>query len=138
MSPLFPFFVLCLPVAKSWNDSTTVCFLYPAYASYKALSLPSSTLESERALERWLMYWAVVGSWTAIEAVVGFTFNWYVFASGFGSWHCTPSLVLNTGGIIIDGVLCRLPFYNIIKSMVFAFLALPQSEVSDNTTREAT
>lgn len=79
--------------------SNTVCFLYPAYASYKALSLPPSTLESERALERWLMYWAVVGSWTAIEAAIGWCFTW-------------------------------VPFYNIIKSLVFAYLALPQSEGS--------
>jgi hypothetical protein len=58
------------------------------------------------------MYWAVVGSWTAVEAVIGWTFTWYV--------GIAPPLPRLTR---------RVPFYNIIKSLVFVYLALPQSEV---------
>ncbi|ORY34913.1 TB2/DP1, HVA22 family-domain-containing protein [Naematelia encephala] len=76
------------------------CFLYPAYASYKALSYhPETSPEAMQQVERWLMYWAVVGTWTAVEAVVGWTFTW-------------------------------LPFYNLIKTAVFLYLSLPQSEGS--------
>jgi hypothetical protein len=58
------------------------------------------------------MYWAVVGSWTAVEAVVGWTFTWSVRS---------PPL--------LPRLIRRFPFYNIIKSLVFVYLALPQSEV---------
>lgn len=61
------------------HHSNVCCFLYPAYASYKALSArPESSDESARQVERWLMYWSVVGSWTAVEAVVGWSFTWCV------------------------------------------------------------
>ncbi|WVQ79399.1 hypothetical protein IAT38_001496 [Cryptococcus sp. DSM 104549] len=78
-----------------------VCsYLYPAYASYKALSLhPDTSLEAAAQVERWLMYWAVVGTWTAVEAVIGWTFTW-------------------------------LPFYSLIKTCFFLYLSLPQSEGS--------
>ncbi len=58
--------------------SSNICsFLYPAYASYKALSIhPQSDPVAGQQVERWLMYWAVVGTWTAVEAVVGWTFTW--------------------------------------------------------------
>ncbi|KAK8849503.1 hypothetical protein IAR55_004837 [Kwoniella newhampshirensis] len=79
----------------------SVCsFLYPAYASYKALSIhPDSSPEAMYQVERWLMYWAVVGTWTAVEAVVGWTFTW-------------------------------LPFYSLIKAGIFLYFSLPQSEGS--------
>ncbi|KAE8542387.1 hypothetical protein D1P53_001164 [Cryptococcus gattii VGV] len=32
-------------------------------------------------VERWLMYWAVVGAWTAIEAIIGWTITWIPFYS---------------------------------------------------------
>ncbi|OCF46074.1 hypothetical protein I317_00164 [Kwoniella heveanensis CBS 569] len=75
-------------------------YLYPAYASYKALSLhPDSSPEAMIQVERWLMYWAVVGTWTAFEAVLGWTFTW-------------------------------LPFYSLIKTVIFLYFSLPQSEGS--------
>ncbi|WWC73498.1 uncharacterized protein I206_107469 [Kwoniella pini CBS 10737] len=81
--------------------SCHVCsYLYPAYASYKALSLhPDSSPEAMAQVERWLMYWSVVGTWTAIESVLGWTFTW-------------------------------LPFYSLIKTLIFLYLSLPQSEGS--------
>ncbi|WRT69502.1 uncharacterized protein IL334_006488 [Kwoniella shivajii] len=81
--------------------SCHICsYLYPAYASYKALSLhPDSSPEAMIQVERWLMYWAVVGTWTAIESLLGWTFTW-------------------------------LPFYSLIKTLIFLYLSLPQSEGS--------
>jgi hypothetical protein len=50
--------------------SNVACYLYPAYASYKALALtPINSHDATVQTERWLMYWAVVGCWTAIESV---------------------------------------------------------------------
>jgi receptor expression-enhancing protein 1/2/3/4 len=48
-------------------------FLYPAYATYKSLGRrPTDHAE----LERWLMYWSVVGAWTAAEGIVGWFLEW--------------------------------------------------------------
>ncbi|ORX37915.1 TB2/DP1, HVA22 family-domain-containing protein [Kockovaella imperatae] len=78
-------------------SSNVCCFLYPAYASYKALSMtPESSPEAMAQVEKWLMYWSVVGTWTAVEAAVGWTFTW-------------------------------LPFYSVIKAVVFIYLSSPQS-----------
>ncbi|OWZ64473.1 hypothetical protein J008_03301 [Cryptococcus neoformans] len=75
-------------------------YLYPAYASYKALSLhPESSPEAMAQVERWLMYWAVVGTWTAVEAIIGWTITW-------------------------------MPFYSLIKTFVLLSLSLPQFEAS--------
>ncbi|KAI9633032.1 TB2/DP1, HVA22 family-domain-containing protein [Dioszegia hungarica] len=59
------------------------CFLYPAYASYKALSTPSIDPAGDILIERWLMYWAVVGTWTGVEALAGWLFTWLPFYSLF-------------------------------------------------------
>lgn len=74
-------------MAALTTHSNVCCFLYPAYASYKALSIrPESSEEANEQVKRWLMYWAVIGSWTAVEMVVGWTFTWCVqscFALGW-------------------------------------------------------
>ncbi|KAK4685289.1 hypothetical protein P7C73_g4861, partial [Tremellales sp. Uapishka_1] len=79
------------------------CFLYPAYASYKALSIsehsPAGAQSQSSEIERWLMYWSVVGTWTAVEAVCGWVFTW-------------------------------LPFYSLGKCIFFLYLSLPQSSGS--------
>lgn len=98
-----PFLVLCLLLllalllrAACANCSLTITFLYPAYASYKALqSRPRRTAGtsgaasaaagaltglsgSDAEVERWLMYWAVVGVWAGVEGCVGWVLTWYV------------------------------------------------------------
>ncbi|WWD04154.1 hypothetical protein V865_002220 [Kwoniella europaea PYCC6329] len=90
---------MLIALLSKW--SCHICsYLYPAYASYKALSHhPDSSPEAMAQVERWLMYWAVVGTWTAIESVLGWTFTW-------------------------------LPFYSLIKTLIFLYLSLPQSEGS--------
>lgn len=76
------------------NPSLTITFLYPAYASYKALQTRprrtagtsgaataaagalSGLSGSDAEVERWLMYWAVVGVWAGVEGAVGWLLTW--------------------------------------------------------------
>lgn len=51
-------------------------FVYPCYASYKAL-----TAHDAAQLERWLVYWCVVGSWTAVEGATAGLLAWLPFYS---------------------------------------------------------
>ncbi|PCH36763.1 hypothetical protein WOLCODRAFT_140572 [Wolfiporia cocos MD-104 SS10] len=56
--------------------SATTAFLYPGYASYKTLSQRPA---SEEDLERWLMYWSVLGCIVAIEYVAEWLVSWLPF-----------------------------------------------------------
>ncbi|KAK0451841.1 TB2/DP1, HVA22 family-domain-containing protein [Armillaria borealis] len=51
-------------------------FLYPGYASYKTLSQRPA---SEEELERWLMYWSVLGCIVAVEYVAEWLISWIPF-----------------------------------------------------------
>ncbi|KAF8842783.1 receptor expression-enhancing protein 4 [Paxillus ammoniavirescens] len=53
--------------------SSVVAFLYPGYASYKTLSQRPA---SEEDLERWLMYWSVLGCIVAVEYVAEWLISW--------------------------------------------------------------
>ncbi|KAH8112927.1 TB2/DP1, HVA22 family-domain-containing protein [Phellopilus nigrolimitatus] len=53
--------------------SSTVAFLYPGYASYKTLSQRPA---SEEDLERWLMYWSVLGCLVGVEYVAEWLISW--------------------------------------------------------------
>ncbi|GJE93068.1 HVA22/TB2/DP1 family protein [Phanerochaete sordida] len=56
---------------------SAVCvFLYPGYASYKTLSQRPA---SEEELERWLMYWSVLGCIVAVEYVGEWLIFWIPF-----------------------------------------------------------
>ena len=57
--------------------SSGVAFLYPGYASYKTLSQKPA---SEEDLERWLMYWSVLGCIVGIEYVAEWLISWLVFS----------------------------------------------------------
>ncbi len=62
-------------VAQGLNErSATAAFLYPGYASYKTLSQRPA---SEAELERWLMYWSVLGCIVAVEYVAEWLISWY-------------------------------------------------------------
>ncbi|THH05777.1 hypothetical protein EW145_g4544 [Phellinidium pouzarii] len=61
----------CLPYVVS--GSSTVAFLYPGYASYKTLSQRPA---SEADLERWLMYWSVLGCIVGVEYVAEWLISW--------------------------------------------------------------
>ncbi|TFY59561.1 hypothetical protein EVJ58_g5695 [Rhodofomes roseus] len=56
--------------------SATTAFLYPGYASYKVLSQRPA---SEEELERWLMYWSVLGCIVAVEYVAEWLVSWLPF-----------------------------------------------------------
>ncbi|KAK0194473.1 TB2/DP1, HVA22 family-domain-containing protein [Armillaria mellea] len=51
-------------------------FLYPGYASYKTLSQRPA---SEEELERWLMYWSVLGCIVSVEYVAEWLISWIPF-----------------------------------------------------------
>ncbi|KIJ63589.1 hypothetical protein HYDPIDRAFT_134065 [Hydnomerulius pinastri MD-312] len=53
--------------------SSVVAFLYPGYASYKTLSQRPA---SEEDLERWLMYWSVLGCIVGVEYVAEWLVSW--------------------------------------------------------------
>lgn len=53
--------------------SSVVAFLYPGYASYKTLSQRPA---SEEDLERWLMYWSVLGCVVGVEYVAEWLVSW--------------------------------------------------------------
>ncbi|KIK97942.1 hypothetical protein PAXRUDRAFT_824410 [Paxillus rubicundulus Ve08.2h10] len=53
--------------------SSVVAFLYPGYASYKTLSQRPA---SEEDLERWLMYWSVLGCIVGVEYVAEWLISW--------------------------------------------------------------
>ena len=54
-------------------NSATAAFLYPGYASYKTLSQRPA---SEEELERWLMYWSVLGCIVAAEYIAEWVISW--------------------------------------------------------------
>ncbi|KAI0783252.1 TB2/DP1, HVA22 family-domain-containing protein [Abortiporus biennis] len=56
--------------------SAVVAFLYPGYASYKTLSQRPA---SEAELERWLMYWSVLGCIVGVEYVAEWLISWFPF-----------------------------------------------------------
>ncbi|KAJ6591210.1 TB2/DP1, HVA22 family-domain-containing protein [Mycena vulgaris] len=76
--------------------SSVAAFLYPGYASYKTLSQRPA---SEEDLERWLMYWSVLGCIVGVEYVA-------------------------------EWVICWIPFYYPIKTLLLLYLALPQTRGS--------
>ncbi|KAL4072188.1 TB2/DP1, HVA22 family-domain-containing protein [Scleroderma yunnanense] len=53
--------------------SSVVAFLYPGYASYKTLSQRPA---SEEDIERWLMYWSVLGCIVGVEYVAEWLVSW--------------------------------------------------------------
>ncbi|KAJ7662096.1 TB2/DP1, HVA22 family-domain-containing protein [Mycena polygramma] len=53
--------------------SSVAAFLYPGYASYKTLSQRPA---SEEDLERWLMYWSVLGCIVGVEYVAEWVICW--------------------------------------------------------------
>ncbi|KAG6865749.1 hypothetical protein C0991_012221 [Blastosporella zonata] len=81
--------------------SSAAAFLYPGYASYKTLSQRPA---SEEELERWLMYWSVLGCLVGVEYLA----EWLV--------SCNKSINQ------------RVPFYYTLKTLFLLYLALPQTQ----------
>lgn len=62
-------------ISTSRTHSSAVAFLYPGYASFKTLSQRPA---SEEELERWLMYWSVLGCIIGVEYVAEWLVSWCV------------------------------------------------------------
>ncbi|KAG5728141.1 Receptor expression-enhancing protein 4 [Termitomyces sp. T112] len=56
--------------------SSATAFLYPGYASYKTLSQRPA---SEEEIERWLMYWSVLGCIVGVEYLFEWLVSWIPF-----------------------------------------------------------
>ena len=92
---------LCLPLLPSPSPtaadrsasllscSNVAAFAYPSYASYKSI-----TTNDQPQIERWLVYWCVVGALTGAEGAVGWIVAWIPFYSeiklGIMLWMVAP------------------------------------------------
>lgn len=78
--PLLSYPVVCFAssVCTSYLTirSAWFAFLLPSYATFKALSHRPL---SEHELQRWTMYWSVVGPFVAFEYTAEWLISWYVF-----------------------------------------------------------
>ncbi|KAG9313766.1 TB2/DP1, HVA22 family-domain-containing protein [Chiua virens] len=61
------------PRSSLSRPSSVVAFLYPGYASYKTLSQRPA---SEEDIERWLMYWSVLGCIVGVEYLAEWLVSW--------------------------------------------------------------
>lgn len=99
-------------------------FLYPGYASYKTLSQRPA---SEADLERWLMYWSVLGCVIGVEYVAEWLVSWYVPLDQRNNY--LPWSTHKTDPILFI-ILSRIPLYSTFKAIFFLYLALPQTQGS--------
>lgn len=65
-------------ITPGMTHSSLSAFLYPGYASYKTLSQRPA---SEEEIERWLMYWSILGCIVAVEHVAEWAVSWYAQSS---------------------------------------------------------
>jgi hypothetical protein len=77
--PLVFFFFFCrTPLTNSQNvtyNSSVASFLFPVFASYKALKVADPA-----ELSPWLMYWVVLGCALFVESWLRWILVWYVQA----------------------------------------------------------
>lgn len=55
------------------DTSTVITFLFPIFASYKALSTSDPA-----HLTPWLMYWVVLSCFSLVESWTWFIISWYI------------------------------------------------------------
>lgn len=106
-----------------------VTYLYPGYASYKTLSQRPA---NEADIERWLMYWSVIGCVVAIESAE-WLINWSVrhpSPSRTLSRSLTPHRSVCTSLSSERRPFCRIPLYYTIKTVFILYLVLPQTKGS--------
>ena len=116
--------------------SLVCAFLYPAYSSYKTLSKRPA---SETDLERWLMYWSVLGVILATEYVAEWLVRWYVGISSTLNRRrrVNRTLTQHSFSSTSDARKFRVPFYWLIKMMFLLYLALPQTQVGSSVPLNA-
>lgn len=64
---------MCIRMTLARVYSAWFAFLLPSYGTWKALTHRPL---AEPDLERWCMYWSVVGAFVAVEYVTGFILDW--------------------------------------------------------------
>jgi hypothetical protein len=106
------------PILKLTNDfllplhnSSVASFLFPIFASYKALKTSDPA-----QLTPWLMYWVVFSCCLLAESWVSFILTWYV------AQHLFP---FSRSSNISSS---RVPFYGYIRLLFFLYLILPQTQ----------
>ncbi|KAF9238940.1 TB2/DP1, HVA22 family-domain-containing protein [Melanogaster broomeanus] len=100
--------------------SSAVAFLYPGYACYKTLSQRPA---SEEDLERWLMYWSVLGCIVGVEYVAEWLVSWipmyYIMKTVFLLYLALPQ----TRGSSYIYINHLQPFFHSHESQIDAALA---------------
>ncbi|KAI1792736.1 TB2/DP1, HVA22 family-domain-containing protein [Ganoderma leucocontextum] len=100
--------------------SATAAFLYPGYASYKTLSQRPA---NEAELERWLMYWSVLGCIVAVESVAEWLVSWlpfyYLFKTVFLLYLALPQ---TSGSVWLYQTQLR-PFFSAHENQIDTALA---------------
>ena len=100
------------------ESSCLVAYLYPGYASYKTLSQRPA---NEADIERWLMYWSIIGCVVAVESVE-WLINWSVLPSkSISLTHRSDCECVSPS---------RLPLYHLAKTIFILYLVLPQTKGS--------
>ncbi|TVY62747.1 Receptor expression-enhancing protein [Lachnellula suecica] len=92
--------------------SSIPTFLFPVFASYKALKTSDPAL-----LTPWLMYWVVLACALLAESWVGFILYWCVY--------CVDS---DIHGASADKFCFRIPFYSWMRLGFLLYLILPQTQ----------
>ena len=95
-------------------NSSITSFLFPVFASYKALKTSDPA-----QLTPWLMYWVVFSCCLLVESWFSFVLFWCVANKPRASiYRLLPSLTL----------VHRIPFYSYIRLFFLLYLILPQTQ----------
>ncbi|KAK2460751.1 hypothetical protein APHAL10511_007221 [Amanita phalloides] len=106
--------------------SSVGAFLYPGYASYKTLSQRPA---SEEELERWLMYWSVLGCTIGIECLAEWLVSWIPFYYAMKTLFLLYLALPQTRGSSYIYVNHLSPFFKSHESQIDATLASLRTKV---------
>jgi len=106
--------------------SSVVAFLYPGYASYKTLSQRPA---SEEELERWLMYWSVLGCIVGVEYVAEWVVSWVPFYYTMKTIFLLYLALPQTRGSSYIYTNHLQPFFHLHETQIDAALASFKSKV---------
>jgi len=105
-------------------SSRLVCsvsaYLYPGYASYKTLSQRPA---SEEDIERWLMYWSVLGCIVGVEYVAEWAVSWIPFYYFFKTLFLLYISLPQTRGSSYIYIVHLQPFFAAHEHQIDATLA---------------
>ena len=102
--------------SQPFHFSAWFAFLLPCYSTFKVLSHQPV---SEPDIQKWAMYWSVIGAFVAFEYLAEWLISWQVIFPPLAPCdHLTLALLPS-----------RLPFYWELKTAFLLFLSLPQTQV---------